>query len=488
VHHIQRTVSRLAGPAPGVTRFAVANSISAAGDALVAVAMAGSLFFSVSPDASRRQVLLYLGITMVPFAAVAPLIGPAIDRFSRGHRWIAAVFFAIRAVAALALAAFLYDLAFYFLALLLVVMSKASGILKQAIVPGLVDDPSQLVAANSRLTAATTIAAGVGAAVGGVLLATTSAATPLVVASVVFVVAAVLMARVPATRRAPLPAIVELEYRELHTPTIVATSNAFAAIRGIVGFFVFGLAFALRRESEPAWVYAAAAVMYGVGGFTGTLWSPFLRRRYTEAQIVSGALVSLGVCVAFAAIGPSRLAAVVVSTVLGLAASVARQSFDALVQRRAPLALRGRAFARYETIFQLAWVAGGAIATAIAVSVQISMLVVIAVIAPALSLYLRAVLDEERFGGTEGPDPLAVARRHVTSAAEWRAFDAPAHAAVELASGIEVLQLSGIEVAAEVADKAVRLRSRALSDLNDPPAREEVEHTIERLEELLGSG
>ncbi len=169
----------MAGPAPGVTRFAVANSISAAGDALVAVAMAGSLFFSVSPDASRRQVLLYLGITMVPFAAVAPLIGPAIDRFSRGHRWIAAVFFAIRAVAALALAAFLYDLAFYFLALLLVVMSKASGILKQAIVPGLVDDASQLVAANSRLTAATTIAAGVGAAVGGVLLATTSAATPL---------------------------------------------------------------------------------------------------------------------------------------------------------------------------------------------------------------------------------------------------------------------------------------------------------------------
>ncbi|MCU0260891.1 MAG: hypothetical protein MUE78_07735, partial [Ilumatobacteraceae bacterium] len=63
---------------PGFTRFTVAHALAAVGDALVTVSLAGSLFFNVSPDASRRQVLTYLLITMVPFAVLAPFIGPAI--------------------------------------------------------------------------------------------------------------------------------------------------------------------------------------------------------------------------------------------------------------------------------------------------------------------------------------------------------------------------------------------------------------------------
>ena len=42
-----------------------------------AVSLAGSLFFSLSPDASRQQVLLYLLINMAPFALLAPLAGPS---------------------------------------------------------------------------------------------------------------------------------------------------------------------------------------------------------------------------------------------------------------------------------------------------------------------------------------------------------------------------------------------------------------------------
>ena len=82
---------------PGLNRFAEAQALSGAGDALVAVSLAGSLFFSLSPDASRQQVLLYLLINMAPFALLAPLIGPAIDRFRMGHRWIATFLFALRA-------------------------------------------------------------------------------------------------------------------------------------------------------------------------------------------------------------------------------------------------------------------------------------------------------------------------------------------------------------------------------------------------------
>ena len=82
---------------PAFNRFTLATVLSGVADALVAMSLAGSLFFSLSPEASRQQVLLYLLINMAPFALLAPLVGPVIDRFRPGHRWIAVILFAVRA-------------------------------------------------------------------------------------------------------------------------------------------------------------------------------------------------------------------------------------------------------------------------------------------------------------------------------------------------------------------------------------------------------
>jgi hypothetical protein len=65
----------LIGPA-ALAPLSVAHGLAAAGDAFVTVSLAGSLFFNVSADASRSQVLLYLIVTMVLFAVLAPLVGP----------------------------------------------------------------------------------------------------------------------------------------------------------------------------------------------------------------------------------------------------------------------------------------------------------------------------------------------------------------------------------------------------------------------------
>ena len=59
-----------------------------AGDTLVTIALAGSLFFSIDPSEARRKVFLYLALTMAPFAVVAPLVGPALDRAAGGRRWM----------------------------------------------------------------------------------------------------------------------------------------------------------------------------------------------------------------------------------------------------------------------------------------------------------------------------------------------------------------------------------------------------------------
>ena len=63
-------------------RLARVHALSAAGDAMIAVALADSLFFSVDPGAARSKVLLYLFLTLTPFAIVAPSSGPP----STAHR------------------------------------------------------------------------------------------------------------------------------------------------------------------------------------------------------------------------------------------------------------------------------------------------------------------------------------------------------------------------------------------------------------------
>ena len=55
-------------------------------DAMIAVALAGSVFFSVDPSDARWRVALYLVLTIAPFAVVTPLIGPLIDRIRGGRR------------------------------------------------------------------------------------------------------------------------------------------------------------------------------------------------------------------------------------------------------------------------------------------------------------------------------------------------------------------------------------------------------------------
>ena len=66
-------------------RLALTHVLMTAGDTMFAVSLAGSLFFSISPTEAKDKVLLYLLLTVGPFAVAAPALGPVIDR-SRGAR------------------------------------------------------------------------------------------------------------------------------------------------------------------------------------------------------------------------------------------------------------------------------------------------------------------------------------------------------------------------------------------------------------------
>src|SRR3954470_20136354 len=107
--------------------------VSSAGDALIAVALAGSQFLSVQPGEARNKVALYLLITMAPFALLAPLVGPTLDRFPHGRRIALGVTLLARGVLAYSLASNIDSLYLYPMAFGLLMLSRAFGVARSAV-------------------------------------------------------------------------------------------------------------------------------------------------------------------------------------------------------------------------------------------------------------------------------------------------------------------------------------------------------------------
>jgi hypothetical protein len=423
-----------------VVPLAGAHGLSAAGDAFVTVSLAGSLFFSVSPDASRQQVLLYLLITMAPLAVLAPLVGPAIDRFRRSQRFVAALFYVLRGLFCLALVSTLLQLAFYPIVLALLIVSKASGVVKQTLVQTLVDDPELLVATNARLARFASIMAAIAAGSAAAIFSTFGAEWSLRGGAVLFAIAGGVILRARPRRTVPVTAD-DVEYAGTHMPTVVIASIGMMAIRAAVGFFIFTLAFTLRRDSEPTYIYGLAAGCYGLGAFTGHTATAVLRRWLREEQLIGLAIALPTAFTAVGALGASVPLLMVISALVGLSTTMGRNAFDGLLQRRAPEALLGRAGARYETRFQLAWVFGGVLATPISLPVEISMMVLTGIYVPALVLFVRGLREAQRFE-VGGEDRLSAAQQRLLAARKacqsgaFRVAIVDAFAATDLAQSV----------------------------------------------------
>ena len=149
----------------GLHRLIQMHVFNTAGDAAVAISLAGSLFFQVPSGEARDQVALFLGLTMLPFAIVAPLIGPFLDRFAHGRRWAIGATMAVRAFLCWALASSITSgSALVFAAALgVLVSSKAYGVTRAAAVPRLLPRDFTLVKANGRVSLSGIVGASVSA-------------------------------------------------------------------------------------------------------------------------------------------------------------------------------------------------------------------------------------------------------------------------------------------------------------------------------------
>ena len=371
-------------------RLARAHAPSAAGDALVAIALADSLFFSIDPNDARWRVGLYLLLTMAPFAVVAPFLGPAMDRMKGGHRFMMISAAAARAVLALTMAFYVQSLLLFPLAFSMLVMGKTHHIAKSAMVPGAVRNEDGLVRANSRLSVISALAAGVAGIPGVFLLKVGGSPSILVLAAGVFVGGAFLSSKIRPTMVAAGPAGEE-EKAELRSSGILLAASAMGYVRGVVGFLTMLLAFELRGGIDPGpnspgvdighavrrvlgagrielasggaptWYFGVVLVATGIGGLTGALLSPRIRQNVREERILAGVLGLVGLVGTAAALLGELGGAMLIAFAVGLAAQMGKQAFDAIVQRDAPEANLGRSFARFESRFQLVWVVGALI-------------------------------------------------------------------------------------------------------------------------------
>lgn len=379
---IRKATSAEGAGESGLAKLIELHALNSFGDMLITVALASTIFFSVPTGEARGRVSLYLLITMAPFALLAPVIGPLLDRLPHGRRAAMAMSMLARAVLAWTMAGVITGggLALYPEALGVLVASKAYGVVRSVVVPRLLPSRLSLVKANSRVTLAGLLATGVAAGVGG-LLHLIGPGWPLRGAFLVFVIGTLMAFHLPhavdsakGEQRALLHAEVHggrapedarAPKASLRTvgPSVILALRAMSALRWLVGFLVMFLAFLLRDEPigglRPTLALGLVALAAGTGNALGSVLGSWLRTRGPEATVTAMLLLATGATAA-AALWYGVVTVVLVAGVAGVAASLGKLSLDALIQRDVPEAVRTSAFARSETLLQLSWVAGGA--------------------------------------------------------------------------------------------------------------------------------
>ncbi|MDJ0393801.1 MFS transporter [Rhodococcus sp. G-MC3] len=384
----------------GLTALTYATMANFASDAAIAVALANTLFFSAATGEDKTKVALYLVITIAPFALIAPLVGPMLDRLQHGRRIALASSFLLRTVLAVVLVFNFDSWVLYPAALGMLVFSKSFAVLKSAVTPRVLPPEIDLVRVNSRLTVfgliGGTIVAG-GIAAGIAFLAGSPGALWFVVAITVF--GAYLSMRIPAwveVTEGEVPATLSYHgddgYRgdDAETEVIRRSKSADTAasapaksrrqplgkaviiglwgngtIRVLTGFLTLYVAFVAKAQTDHEPIKQAAMLglvgaAAAIGNFSGNAAGARIKLG-RPAIVVLRCTTAVTIVAIVAAITGSLLTAALAALVASGASALAKVSLDASLQSDLPPESIASGFGRSETVLQLCWVLGGAL-------------------------------------------------------------------------------------------------------------------------------
>jgi MFS family permease len=391
------------------------TAASGAADAFVTVALAGTIFFSASVDQARGKVVLFLIITMAPFAVLAPFIGPALDRIQQGRRFVLAGTMLTRGLLCYAMSANVTDSVTLLPAAFgILVLQKAGGVVKASVTPRLLPPELSLVTANARAGLISIITSTAAAGLAAGIQYTSGAAWTLRVGTVIYLAAMVIALRLPEQidlpaheptaapappggqptrpdmpgpaapadppRTLPLPPS-ELpddgeagKGRRRHWRTLVDVGPVVgeamavnAVLRAFSGYILFLLAFLLRSVDlgtvfhHPVshnFALGALALGLSAGSLASMVLGSFFRSRAPQL-IMFTVLVIAPLVTAVCAWGFGLWAAVGVEFTAIFCASLAKLAQDSIVGREIGDEIRSSTFSVSETLNQVANVAGG---------------------------------------------------------------------------------------------------------------------------------
>ncbi len=379
----------------GLTALMYAVMANFATDATIAVALANTLFFSAATGEDKTKVALYLLITIAPFAVIAPLIGPALDRLQRGRRIALASSFALRTALAVLLVFNFDSWALYPCALGMMVLSKSFSVLKSAVTPRVLPPEIDLVRVNSRLTVFGLVGGTIGAgALAGALAFVTGSTGVLWLTVVITGFGAYLSMRIPAwveVTEGEVPAT--LAFHGDDSPTRVIDRNGTpttampgtsgrpgkqrqplgrvvvtglwgnGTIRVLTGFLTLYIAFVAKANTdhEPmmqALTLGLVGAAAGIGNFAGNAAGARLELG-RPAMMVLRCTIAVTVVAVLVALTGNLLTAALAALVASGASALAKVSLDASLQQDLPEESIASGFGRSETVLQLSWVLGG---------------------------------------------------------------------------------------------------------------------------------
>ena len=427
---------------PVVANFAV--------DSAMAVALANTLFFAAATGESKGRVALYLLITIAPFAVIAPLIGPALDRLQHGRRAALAMSFLLRTVLAVVLIAN-YDSAtggfpswvLYPCALGMMVLSKSFSVLRSAVTPRVMPPNIDLVRVNSRLTTfgligGTVIGGGIAAAVEytlGKLLALPGALFVVVFATVA---GASLTMRIPRwveVTEGEVPATLSYhgqgggafdwldgEREQTGAPRQPLGRNIITAlwgnctIKAMVGFLFLYPAFVAKAHDASGWVQlgmlGTIGAAAGIGNFAGNFTAARMHLGRPAVTVVR-ATVAVTVVALAAAVTGNLIVAAVATLVTSAASAIAKASLDASLQDDLPEESRASAFGRSESVLQLSWVLGGAMGVLVYTELWVGFTAISSLLIPGLAQTITSFRGYSLIPGLGGNRPVHAARQGV---------------------------------------------------------------------------
>lgn len=376
----------------GLTALMYATVANFAVDAVLAVALAGTLFFSAATGESKSSVAAYLLVTIAPFAVLAPVIGPLLDRVRTGRRLAMSFTFAGRVVLAAVLLQNFDSLLLYPAALGMLVLSKSFGVLKSSVTPRLAPEGLDLVRANARLTITGHIGgsavAGAAAAAIAYLADPKAALWLLLVVALAGIYVCALMPETaenrgdevfanpfaPETPTRVLPTVHRPTSRALvrqwrHSMSVRFPDATRTAMWGTAlqrlgtGFMTIYVAFVAKSSHELSGTEQLALLGLvgaagGVGTFLGNAVGSRVRFSRPRFTVIALGLLSLGT-VAAAAIVDGVPTAALATLVLSLGSAISKSCLDATIQENLDPAAQASAFGLSETTLQLSWVLGG---------------------------------------------------------------------------------------------------------------------------------